>query len=97
MKHNLKEIKDLANLAKLDLTESDIQNITLDFEKMLNFIHQLNNINTDGVKPLIHVHDKTNILREDVVVQKDIKTSILERSSNHNTDYFKVPKVVKNK
>ena len=97
MKINLKEVKKIAYLAKLNFSDSEIKNMSSDFEKMLSFINQLNDVNTDGISPLIHVHDHVNLLREDKVVQEDIKQSILSRSSSHNGDYFKVPKVINNK
>ena len=97
MKLNTQEIQELANLAKLNFSEIELQKMSLDFEKILSFINQLSTVNTENTSPLIHIHKSTFDIREDIVEQGDFKKSILERSPNNNGDYFKVPKVVKNK
>ena len=97
MKINQKKVQKLAQLAKLNLTKEEAKKLFLDFKTMLNFINQLDEVNVDNIDPLIHVHKKSNVYRSDIIKQKDLKTSILNKSQNHNSDYFKVPKVIKKK
>ncbi len=97
MKINEKKIQKLAELAKLNLTKEEAKKRFSDFKTMLSFINQLDEVNVDNIEPLIYVHESPNIYREDIVEQKDLKASFLKKSKNHNSDYFKVPKVIKNK
>lgn len=95
MKINKPLIRKLSKLARLNFRKEAEENIFLDFKEMLKFINKLDEINTENIAPLTHVHDKTNFYREDAVINLDIKDSILENSPNHNSDYIKVPKIMK--
>lgn len=97
MKINERELRRLGNLARLDISEEEMIKMYPEFNKMIDFIEQLDNINTDDVSPLTHIHQYTNTYRKDIIAQKDIKKSILNQAPNKNSDYFKVPKVLQNK
>ena len=94
---NKEKVKRLAKLARLSFNEIEMDGMVDDLKKILKFINKLDEINTDGVKPLIHIHDKVNILREDKTSHIDIKASILKNAPSHNSDYIKAPKVLKQK
>ena len=65
---------------------------------MLNFVDKLNELNTDGVEPLIYMSDETNILRDDIVEHKITQKEALSNAPKKDSDYFKAPKMVdKNK
>jgi len=93
MKINEKKIQKLANLARLKLDKKQIDDMTVDFKKLVTFIDKLDELNIANIEPLIHVHDMENIYREDQVIQKDSKEVLLKRSSSANSDYFKVPRI----
>ena len=97
MKINREKIQKLANLSRLNLSDSEIQDMLGDLQEILNFIDKLATINTDKIQPLTHIHQKTNIYREDNVTSVDIKRAILNNAPNHDSDYIKVPKVLKRK
>ncbi|MAQ69469.1 MAG: Asp-tRNA(Asn)/Glu-tRNA(Gln) amidotransferase GatCAB subunit C [Flavobacteriales bacterium] len=94
MKITEKKIQDLAKLAKLCFSEKEVKNMFLDFSKMLDFIEQLDQVNTESIAPLTHIHEKTNIYRKDVAINSEFKRSMLKQSANHNSDYIKVPKII---
>ena len=93
MKINEKKIQKLANLARLKLDKRQIDDMTLDFTKLVAFIDKLDELNIANIEPLIHVNQIENIYREDQVIQKDSKEKLLKRSPSSNSDYFKVPKI----
>lgn len=95
MKINEKKIQQLANLAKLKFSKKEAEDMFLDFRKILDFIQKLDELNTENVKPLTHIHEESNIFRNDDVIQQKCKNLILEQSFNHNNDYIKVPKIIK--
>ena len=60
-----KEVEKIASLARLSLSEKELESRTNDMNNILNYMDSLNEINTDGVKELLNVHDMNNSLRED--------------------------------
>ena len=59
------EIKKIAGLAKLTLTEEQCRQYTSQINTILDHMQTLNSINTDGVEPLAHVLEITNVFRPD--------------------------------
>src|SRR5258708_7781607 len=60
-------IDKLAHLARLKFEASDKEEIKKDLRKMIAFIEKLNELDTTGVEPLLHMTDEINVLREDEV------------------------------
>jgi aspartyl-tRNA(Asn)/glutamyl-tRNA(Gln) amidotransferase subunit C len=87
----------LAHLARLEFENEAKIEIKNDMERMLDFVEKLNEVNTENVKPLIYMNEETNKLREDVALQTVTHKEALQNAPKHDTDYFKVPKVVENK
>ena len=97
MKINKLKVEKLAKLSRLSFNDQEIDAMISDLEEMLKFIDKLNEINTDDISPLTHIHLANNIYRDDYPKNLDIKTKILENAPNHNSDYIKVPKVLRKK
>ena len=85
----------LAELSKLRFEGEAKENIKVDLEKMLDFVAQLDSVDTEGVEPLIHMSEAVNVLRDDVVHQDITKKDALQNAPVKDSDYFKVPRVVK--
>ena len=93
------EIKDeliqhLANLAKLEIKEDEKDEIREDFKRMLEFVAQLQEVDTTGVEPLIHMTDEINRLRPDVAEETNETAAMLEQAPKPDPAYFRVPKVL---
>lgn len=58
-------VEEIAHLARLEFNETARAEIQNDLNRMLGFIEKLNEINTDGVEPLIYMTDERNVLRAD--------------------------------
>jgi aspartyl-tRNA(Asn)/glutamyl-tRNA(Gln) amidotransferase subunit C len=89
-------IDKLASLSKLEFDAAAKESIKQDLTRMLDFVEQLNGLNTDGVEPLIHVNEETNKFREDAVTEVLSQKEALKNAPEHDGFYFKVPKVVEN-
>ena len=94
MKINREIISKLASLSKLKFSENEMDLISKDLSKMLDFINQLENLDTDGVKPLIHVNEEVNNWREDQIDGMLLKKAALSNSPIKDGTYFKLPKVL---
>jgi aspartyl-tRNA(Asn)/glutamyl-tRNA(Gln) amidotransferase subunit C len=85
----------LAELSKLEFDAAAKENIKKDLGKILDMVDRLKEINVDGVEPLIYMSDEVNVLRMDEVKGEVTKAEALLNAPQKDSDYFKVPKVIK--
>ena len=85
----------LANLARLHFDETQKEDIKNDLQRMIKFVEKLNELDTTGVKPLLHVSENINVLREDKVEGSISAAEGLKNAAVHDEQFFKVPKVIK--
>jgi aspartyl-tRNA(Asn)/glutamyl-tRNA(Gln) amidotransferase subunit C len=95
MEVNNKLIQDIAKLSKLKFDDSAKKKMKSDLEKMLAFVNKLNEIDTEGIDPLIYMSEEVNVLREDKVSEKISQEDALKNAPEKDSDYFKVPTVFK--
>ena len=95
MKINEEKVRKLAILSQLNLDDDEIKKIFSDFKQIVSFVDKLKEVDTSNIEPLTHIHPLLNINRDDTVYHHDIKQECLNNSAHHNSDYFKVPKVLK--
>ena len=95
MKVNNKLIQDISNLSKLKFNASEQEQMKADLEKILDFVDKLNEIETEGVEPLIYMSDEVNVLRKDVISESTSQKDALKNAPEKDSDYFKVPTVLK--
>ena len=84
----------LAMLSRLHFNEAEKTAIKSDLEKMISFVDKLNELDTTGVEPLMHISTNVNILREDVVNQDCTREEALKNATLKDDQFFKVPKVI---
>ena len=94
MKINQNVISKLARLSKLKFNEDEMKLISNDLSKMLDFINKLQDLDTEGIDPLIHVNEEINNWREDQVQGMISQEEALSNSPVKDGTYFKLPKVL---
>ncbi|GAB4138063.1 MAG: Asp-tRNA(Asn)/Glu-tRNA(Gln) amidotransferase subunit GatC [Bacteroidia bacterium] len=97
MKVDSKTVKEIAHLARLEFDASGEEQMINDMNRMIGFVEKLNELDTNGVEPLIYMTDEVNNLREDIVQPPLPHKDVLRNAPKHDSDYFKVPKVVEKK
>lgn len=90
-------IEKLANLSRLEFAEEEKEDIKKDLEKMIGFIDKLNELDTTGVEPLLHMSSNTNIFRKDKVQGELKREDVFKNAPLHDSEFFKVPKVIRRK
>ena len=88
------QVKKLAKLSRISLDESKVESLSKDLNSIINFVEQLNKLDTKDTKPLSSVIDKTLEPRNDKVNDGQMKEEILKNSPDKNEDFFIVPKVI---
>ena len=87
-------IEDVGILAKLELSDEEKEQAKQDMGRMLDYIDQLNELDTSGVEPMSHVFPVENVFREDVVTNGDDRDEMLANAPESKDGAFKVPKTV---
>lgn len=90
-----KEIEKIAQLAKLELNSESKAQMLVDMNKIVKFVDKINELNLEGVDPLIYVNEQSNVLRKDEVSNELSQLDALKNAPNKDTDYIKVHKVLK--
>jgi aspartyl-tRNA(Asn)/glutamyl-tRNA(Gln) amidotransferase subunit C len=85
----------IAHLARLQFNDAEKASIKTDLQKMIAFVEKLNELDTTGVAPLLHMSDNVNVLREDEVKGSISREDGLKNAPLHDDQFFKVPKVIK--
>ena len=84
----------VADLARIEIGEHEVEELQSDMNKILTFMEKLNELDTSTVAPLVYMNPEVNIWREDVVVQELSVADGLKNSALHNENFFLVPKIL---
>lgn len=87
-------VKRVAFLSRLKVEDNKIEATKEEFNKILSWIEELNEVNTNNVEPLISVNDTTLRLRDDEITDGGCQEAVLANAPDKEYDYFAVPKVV---
>tara|TARA_B100001109_G_C18527782_1_gene319091 strand:+ start:154 stop:441 length:288 start_codon:yes stop_codon:yes gene_type:complete len=88
------KIKHISKLARISLDAKKIDTLTKDLSSIFKFIEQLNELNTENVKPLSSILNEPLRSRKDIINDGKIRDKILENSPQKNEEFFVVPKVI---
>ena len=88
-------IDKLAHLSRLEFKEGEKQEIRKELEQMIGFIDKLNELDTTGVEPLLHMSENVNVFRKDEVKGELKRQDVFRNAPLHDDQFFKVPKVIK--
>lgn len=87
-------IAKIARLARLKFESEDLATLEPDLNKILGWVEDLQQIQTDGIEPLNNPQEGTTPLRQDEVTDGGIKEKVLSNAPDKAHDMFAVPKVV---
>ena len=88
------EVKKVAHLARLELNDNEINNHAKQLEKILDYIRQLEKIDTNDVPCTTRAIEVVNVFRKDEKKNSDCNEEILELGPSREDKYFKVPKII---
>ena len=88
------EVRKVAELARLELNKSEINNHAEQLEKILEYIKQLEEIDTNEVPCTTRAIEVINVFRKDKKQNSDCKEELLDLAPSREDEYFKVPKIL---
>ena len=94
MSLNKEQVKEIAQLAKLSINDSEIEQSTIELNNILSLMAELAEIETDQVKPMAHPLEMSQRLREDVVSEADLSEEFQAIAPKTGKRHFLVPTVI---
>ena len=88
------EVKKVAKLARLELNESEIEKHAKQLEKILDYIKQLEKINTNDIACTTRAIEVVNVLRKDEKNDYENSEALLDLAPSRENKFFKVPKII---
>ena len=93
MSLSIDEVRKVAKLARLELSDADAPQMAEQLNRILEYVDQLQQVNTDGVEPLAHPLPVHNVFRDDVPHPSLPVDEALKNAPVRNGNYFGVPAV----
>jgi aspartyl-tRNA(Asn)/glutamyl-tRNA(Gln) amidotransferase subunit C len=88
-------INKISKLAYLEFEAEEKEKIRKDLEQILSFMEKLKGLDTENVEPLVYLSDRTDVLREDRILQTISNQEALINAPERNGRFYKVPKVIR--
>lgn len=88
------QVRKVARLSRLELTEAEIGEFTGQLSAILDYVEKMNELDTDNVEPLAHCLPISNVFRADSVKESLGTEKTLTNAPQRDGEFFKVPKIL---
>ena len=88
------DVQKVARLARLKLSDADVEKFSRQIGNVLAYIQQLNEVSTDGVEPMVHAVPVENVLRDDTLQPSLPRATALQNAPRADGKYFLVPQIL---
>ena len=96
MSVTLKDVKHIAELARLEFSGEELESFTHQLNQILEYVEKLNELDTENVEPLSHPVEGINAFREDELKPSINREEALKNAPDRDEEFFRVPKVIDN-
>lgn len=94
MKIKKEDIKHIANLSMLNLSDEEIEKYTKDMEQIVNFANKVNEIDTSSTEISAFSNDNVNVFRKDEVRKSLDRELLLSNAPSSNGEAYSIPNVM---
>jgi len=88
------QVKKVAKLSRLELTEDEIAEFTGQLSSILDYVEKMNELDTENVQPLAHCLPVSNCFRDDRAKDSLGTDKTLKNAPQRQDEFFKVPKIL---
>ena len=88
------DVEYVAGLAQLILDDDSKERLVHEMGDILNYMDKLDELDTEGIEPMMHVLDLTNVYREDVVRESLSREDAMRNAPKSDGEYFLVPRIL---
>ncbi len=87
-------VRRVARLARIAVSENELEALGGEINSILGFVEQLNEVDVTGIEPMTAVVPMTMKMRDDVVTEGEQADAVVANAPEHSDRFFQVPKVV---
>lgn len=87
------QVKHIAKLARLSLSDQEIEKYSKDLNQILAYVEQLQELDTQGVEPMLGAVQNQKALREDIVINSGLQEKMLANAPDSEDTAIKVPQM----
>lgn len=87
-------VKYAANLARIEMNDKELEQITVQLGRILDYVQKLKNLNVEGLEPTSHVLEMKNVYREDTVKKSLPVEEVMKNAPEREGDLFRVAKII---
>ena len=91
---NRADVEKVALLARLELTEAEVDSFADQLSRILEYVEMLNEVSTDAVEPMAHAVEQANVFREDIACESIPRESALANAPKSDGQFFLVPRIL---
>jgi aspartyl-tRNA(Asn)/glutamyl-tRNA(Gln) amidotransferase subunit C len=88
------DVKKVSLLGRLLLSEQELDTMTSQLQQIVGYIEQLNELNTDGVEPMAHAVELSNVFAADELAPSLPRAAALSNAPKHDGECYRVPAVL---
>lgn len=88
------EVRNIAQISKLKFNDDELESFTEKFSLVLDFVHHINSVDTEGVEPCYGISDENGFFKEYDKDQTLNREEVLKNTTESEYGYFKILKVV---
>lgn len=88
------EVKHIARLARLQLSEEEVEKFAEQLSHILDHAARIRELDLEGLEPLTHAIDRRNVFRQDRVTKGIAREEALSQAPEREGDFFKIPPIV---
>lgn len=88
------DVRKVASLARLKVTDEDVNSLLGDLSAILEYVDVLNEVDTTGIEPMVHAVELHDVLRTDVLRESLPREAALQNAPRTDGKYFLVPTII---
>jgi aspartyl-tRNA(Asn)/glutamyl-tRNA(Gln) amidotransferase subunit C len=88
------QVRWVAHLARLEISEAEVATFTEQLSKVVDYIEQLKEVDTEGIEPMAHALPINNVFREDELTESLPAAEALANAPERKGDFYSVPAVL---
>lgn len=94
MRISKEDVIHVAKLARLQLSDEELERMTRELDCILAYMEQLRSVDTTGIEPTAHAMELSNVFREDEVCPSLDVEEALANAPRRRNDAFEVPRII---
>jgi aspartyl-tRNA(Asn)/glutamyl-tRNA(Gln) amidotransferase subunit C len=94
MKITVEDVKHIARLSRLSMSDSEIEIFSGQLSSIIEYVEQLNSLDTGNIEPTSHVIPLKNVMRNDILLGSLDRKIALQNAPDATDKFYRVPKII---